>query len=59
MGKLSCTHLMGFKHLEIHTLIGFRVIEDPHNDIHDLGLYGREKVISGELAMLVLSHHVS
>lgn len=59
MIELQCTNLMSLKHLEIHFLVQFRVIKDPHNDIHDLGLYGCEKVTPGKFAMFVLFHSVS
>lgn len=45
---------MSYKHFKIHSLVRFRVIEDPHNNIHNLGLYSCEKVVSGKLVMLVL-----
>lgn len=34
------THLMSYKHFQIHALIRLRIIENPHNDVHDLSLYG-------------------
>lgn len=53
-GRVEITHLMSYKHFKIHALVRFRVIENPHNDIHNLGLYSCEKIVSRKLTMLVL-----
>lgn len=56
VGDGDWLYFVSYKHIQIHALVRFRVIKDPHDDIHNLGLYGCEKIISGEFVMLVLFH---